>query len=211
MVAGLGTAVEAERVLEAAAAAALDRDREAPRPRRPAPAPSAREIFSAARSVSVTTVVSDCSMVAIAAVYLDGAGCWAVRDTCNTLDFSDLQLTVQASRPASVRADVDRRREAAGVQRLVAVRDLRVLRPRDPDNDDDRELRLRAAAASPRPRPHDPVRVRRLAGRAEEAALHRQLLPDRDALHPLRHRDRLPVPARRDPPPARAGSGSSSS
>ena len=54
-----------------------------------------------------------------------------------------------------------------------------------------------------RPRAHDPVRVGRLAGAAEAAALHRQLLPDGDALHPLRHRDRLPLPARGDPARAR--------
>src|SRR4051795_11431636 len=95
------------------------------------------------------------------------------------------------------------RRRRHGVRRLVALRDLRAVRPDDPGNDDDRELRLRHAAASPRARPHHPVRVRRLARPAEAAALHRQLLPDGDALHPLRHRDRLPLPARGDPPRAR--------
>ena len=54
-----------------------------------------------------------------------------------------------------------------------------------------------------RARADDPVRVRRLPGLAAEAALHGQLLPDGDALHPLRHRDRLPLSARRDPPRAR--------
>src|SRR5436305_12871552 len=85
------------------------------------------------------------------------------------------------------------------VQRLVAVCDLRAVRPDDPGNDDDRELRLRPAAAPPRPGPHDPLRVGRVAGPAEATALHRQLLPDGDALHPLRHRYRVPVPAGGDP------------
>src|SRR5581483_2429323 len=93
--------------------------------------------------------------------------------------------------------------EAALVRRLAAVRDLRAVRPDDPGDDDDRELRVRAAAEPACAGPHDPVRVRRLAGAAAAAALHRQLLPDGDALHPLRHRDRLPLPAGRDPPPAR--------
>src|SRR6476661_2842293 len=88
------------------------------------------------------------------------------------------------------------------VQRLVAVRDLRGFRPGDPGNDGDRELRLRAASASARARPDGPVRVRRLAGAAAAAALHGQLLPDGDALHSLRHRDRLSLSARGDPPPA---------
>src|SRR4029079_10121214 len=89
------------------------------------------------------------------------------------------------------------------VQRLVAVCDLRAVRPDDPGNDDDRKLRLRTAAPSSRACPRTSARVRRVGGTAEAAALHRQLLPNGDALHPLRHRDRVPVPARGDPPRAR--------
>src|SRR5581483_2452401 len=92
---------------------------------------------------------------------------------------------------------------STGVQRLVALRDLRALRPGDPGNHDDRQLHVRDPAEPAYPRAHDSVRIRRFAGRSEEAALQRQLLLDGDALHPLRHRDRLPVSARRDPPRAR--------
>src|SRR5262249_7257324 len=46
----------------------------------------------------------------------------------------------------------------------------------------------------------DPVRVRRLGRPACATALHGQLLPDGDAVHPLRHRDRFPLPACGDPP-----------
>ena len=54
----------------------------------------------------------------------------------------------------------------------------------------------------------DPVRVRCLRGIADPgAALHGQLLPDGDALHPLRHRDRVPLPARRAARTRSAGSG----
>ena len=47
------------------------------------------------------------------------------------------------------------------------------------------------------------VRVGRVHGPLAAAALHRQLLPDGDAVHRLRHRDRLPVPAGRGAPGAR--------
>src|SRR5205085_2485497 len=46
---------------------------------------------------------------------------------------------------------------------------------------------------------HPEVRVRRLHRAAAPAALHDQLLLDGDALHRLRHRDRLPVSARGHP------------
>ena len=78
---------------------------------------------------------------------------------------------------------------------------------------DDRISRFAFATrpTAPSARADDSVRVGRLDRTAPEAALHGQLLPDGDALHPLRHRDRVPVSARRDPPRARAGSASSSS
>ena len=56
-----------------------------------------------------------------------------------------------------------------------------------------------------------PVRVRRLAGLATGEPLHGRLLPDGDALHRLRHRDRLPVSARASSSSRSAGSASSSS
>ena len=43
-------------------------------------------------------------------------------------------------------------------------------------------------------------------GPAEAAALHGQLLPDGDALHRLRHRDRVPLSARGDPRTRSGGS-----
>src|SRR5213078_3417329 len=50
---------------------------------------------------------------------------------------------------------------------------------------------------------HVALRIRRLDRLARHPPLHDQLLPDGDALHRLRHRDRLPLSARGDPPPAR--------
>src|SRR5262249_35141957 len=47
------------------------------------------------------------------------------------------------------------------------------------------------------------VRVRRLEGPAAPDPLHDQLLPDGDALHRLRHRDRLSLSARGHPPQPR--------
>src|SRR5581483_8592497 len=46
------------------------------------------------------------------------------------------------------------------------------------------------------PRAADPLRVGRLRGPHAGPAVHRLLLPDRDALHRLRHRDRLSLSAR---------------
>src|SRR5439155_10812391 len=62
---------------------------------------------------------------------------------------------------------------------------------------------VRDASTSAYARARAAVRVRRLRRPAPSSALHDQLLPDGDALHRLRHRDRLPLSARRDPPPAR--------
>ena len=133
----------------------------APRPRRPAPAAIRPLTFVAARSVSVTTVVSDCSIVAMRPQCTRRARSRELRDTCNADGYTPRGVV----RAASVRR---RTTSFSGgsrlVQRLVAVRDLRALRPDDPGNDDDRELRVRDAAASPRARAHDPVRVRRLEG-----------------------------------------------
>src|SRR6476619_8495633 len=86
---------------------------------------------------------------------------------------------------------------------LVALSDLRLLRARDSALDDLRLVRAGHQAAPPHARPLAAVRVRRLRRAAGAQPLHDQLLPDGDALHRLRHRDRLPLPARRDPPPAR--------
>src|SRR4051794_28810890 len=86
---------------------------------------------------------------------------------------------------------------------MAAVPDLRDLRAAHPGVDDRHVLLVRPEAGSPHPRAGRPVRVRRLAGAAEAAALHGQLLPDGDALHPLRHRDRVSLSARGDPQQAR--------
>src|ERR671918_265359 len=80
--------------------------------------------------------------------------------------------------------------------RLLSAARLRPARCRDPRFDDRVLVHLRHEPEAPRQGPLPPLRVRRLAGTAEAAALHGQLLPDGDALHPLRHRDRLSLPAR---------------
>ena len=67
--------------------------------------------------------------------------------------------------------------------------------------------RTQAAAAGPA----DAVRVGRLDRPAEAAAVHGQLLPDGDALHRLRHRDRLPLSGGGRPRRGRARSRSPSS
>src|SRR5262249_34591371 len=88
-------------------------------------------------------------------------------------------------------------------RQLAAVSVLRGLRPDHPGDDDLRLFRLRDAAETTKPCPDRAVRVRRVDRTAAAAALHDQLLPDGDALHRLRHRDRLPLSARGHPPPAR--------
>src|SRR4051812_17412935 len=85
---------------------------------------------------------------------------------------------------------------------LVALSDLRPFRARDSPLDGLRLVRAGHQAASAHARAHASLRVRRLPGAAGAEPLHDQLLPDGDALHRLRHRDRLPVSARRDPPRA---------
>src|SRR6266513_957348 len=93
-----------------------------------------------------------------------------------------------------------RRRRA---RQLAAVSHLRAVRSTDSDLDARDVLRLRDPSEAPHTRTRDPVRVRRLDRSAAPATLHDQLLPDGDALHRLRHRDRLPVSARCRPAPAR--------
>src|SRR5262245_49847531 len=92
--------------------------------------------------------------------------------------------------------------ERCGARQLAPISDLRVLRARDPGLHDSRVVRLLDEAPAPDSRAPRPLRVRRLAGPAEAAAVHDQLLPDGDALHRLRHRDRVPVSARGRPAPA---------
>src|SRR6185503_1881495 len=93
--------------------------------------------------------------------------------------------------------------EDAGAQQLVCLPHLRTVRARDSGFDGCDVVRLRDAAPSSDARPDDPVRVRRLDRPAAPEPLHDQLLPDGDALHRLRHRDRLPLSAGRDPPQPR--------
>src|SRR5258708_5626973 len=80
---------------------------------------------------------------------------------------------------------------------MASVPDLRAPGARNSRIDDRRFVRLRAASRAADARASHPLRVRRIAGSDEAAALYRELLPDRDALHRLRHRDRVPLPARR--------------
>src|SRR6478752_2740823 len=93
----------------------------------------------------------------------------------------------------------------AGVdaRQLAAIPDLRDPCARDPRLDDGDVVLVLAEADAPDPRPDRAVRVRRLDGAAAAAALQRELLPHGDALHRLRHRDRLPLPAGRATPRAR--------
>src|SRR6266513_391170 len=84
-----------------------------------------------------------------------------------------------------------RRRRA---RQLAAVSHLRAVRSTDSDLDARDVLRLRDPSEAPHTRTRDPVRVRRLDRSPAPAALHDQLLPDGDALHRLRHRDRLLFP-----------------
>src|SRR2546422_10844647 len=88
-------------------------------------------------------------------------------------------------------------------RQLAAVPDLRDLRAGDPGFHDVGLVRLLDASTSAQPGARAPLRVGRLDRRAAHTAFHDQLLPDGDALHRLRHRDRLSVSARRHPPPAR--------
>src|SRR5919201_1203882 len=95
------------------------------------------------------------------------------------------------------------RRGGTRARQLAAVPDLRAVRAGHSRIDDVVLVRLRDTAAPAHARPRDPLRVRRLDRPAPRPAVHDQLLPDGDALHRLRHRDRVPVSARRHPPPAR--------
>src|SRR5215207_6614324 len=78
-------------------------------------------------------------------------------------------------------------------------------RPRLPRHRTDRRRRLRQRATTARSAPRcllaagpvDPLRVRPALRGLQELPLRDQLLPDRDALHPVRHRGDLPLPDRR--------------
>src|SRR5437763_16126366 len=92
----------------------------------------------------------------------------------------------------------------AGVdaRQLAAIPDLRDPCAPDPRLDDGDVVLVLPEARTPDARAHRAVRVGRLDRAAAAPALQRQLLPDGDALHRLRHRDRLPLPARRAAPRA---------
>src|SRR5918995_7158151 len=96
------------------------------------------------------------------------------------------------------------RRSKGGTRarQLAAVPDLRGVRVDHPRVDDVVLVRVCDSAASPHARARDPLRVWCLRRAAGDAPLHDQLLPDGDALHRLRHRDRVPLPARGHPPSA---------
>src|SRR3954454_22924580 len=88
-------------------------------------------------------------------------------------------------------------------RQLAAVPHLRHVRDSHPLDHDRNELRVLPAPGPPAALANDPFRIRRVDGSSEATALHRQLLPHGDAVHPLRHRDRLSLPVGGDPPPAR--------
>src|SRR5712691_12198095 len=88
-------------------------------------------------------------------------------------------------------------------RQLAAVPDLRGFRADHSRIDDVVLVRLRDARTRALTAARAAVRVGRLERRAKSSALHGQLLLDGDALHRLRHRDRVPVSARSDPPRAR--------
>src|SRR5262249_57801382 len=93
----------------------------------------------------------------------------------------------------------------AGVdaRQLAAIPDLRRPRARHPGLDDVGVVQVLTAPCAPYARADRAVRVGRLDGTAAAPALQRQLLPDSDAVHRLRHRDRVPLPTRRAAPRAR--------
>src|SRR3954447_12943715 len=93
----------------------------------------------------------------------------------------------------------------AGVdaRQLAAIPDLRDPCAPDPRLDDGDVVLVLAEARAPDARAHGAVRVGRLDGTAPAPALQPQPLPDGDALHRLRHRDRLPLPPGRAAPRAR--------
>src|SRR5262249_15257929 len=81
---------------------------------------------------------------------------------------------------------------------LAAVPLLRDLRGSNPGHDDRDVVRPPGTPGVAHEGEDAAVRVGGLRGRtAPRAALHGELLPHADPVHPLRHRDRLPVPAGR--------------
>src|SRR4029079_19417285 len=109
-------------------------------------------------------------------------------DACN----SRIALNHAVAEPSGSSCPLCYGRPRRDAPQLAPLPDLRPDGVRDPGLDGGDELRLRAAAEPADTRAQHPVRVRRLAGAAAPPALHGQLLPDRDALHRLRHRDRVP-------------------
>src|SRR6266508_3476065 len=147
-------------------------------------------IFWAAVSVTVTIRVSVYQRVSA------GKGP-RLCDSCSTRNFSIRSRVRDTARKTPPR--LVWRRDARRPGRLVSVPRLRLLRPCDPGVDDPDVVRLRDPAVSPRTRANRPLRVRGFHRTTEAAALHDQLLPDGDALHRLRHRDRLSLSRRRHP------------
>src|SRR5512132_2356110 len=119
-------------------------------------------------------------------------------DSCSTR-ISMLRAEVRDT-ARTTRARIVWRRDAWRPGRLVSLLRLRLLRPGDPGVDDPHVLRVRHASDASCPRADRTLRVGRLdRAAAAEAAVHDQLLPDGDALHRLRHRDRLSLSGRGDP------------
>src|SRR2546421_4376358 len=79
----------------------------------------------------------------------------------------------------------------ADAARLASFPHLRPAGAGHPGVDDRDVLCIRAAARPAHARPGDSLRVGRLRGPDAPPAIHRELLPHGDALHRLRHRDRV--------------------
>src|ERR671910_290908 len=96
------------------------------------------------------------------------------------------------------------RRSKGGTRarQLAAVPDLRGVRVDHSRVDDVVLVRVCDPAASTYARARDPLLIGCLRRTSGNAPVHDQLLPDGDAVHRLRHRDRLPVSARGHPPSA---------
>src|SRR5215203_610632 len=153
-------------------------------------------IFVAAPWVRLTR--ASCSIVAIALMV-------ATSRTVRSLSPGEFvtadTLIVEPNRgllvPWYVTAELARNGRRADARWLAPVPDVRGACVGDSGVHDPDVLRLRDAPGTKDEDPAAALRVGRLAGSASAEPLHDQLLPDGDALHRLRHRDRVSLSARR--------------